>query len=90
MEPWEILISSYGLVLSPMIGIRMLIKRFNGSFKSYSGMFFYLLVGIVNIGLTIFTLIILPGDSWLRFLAILILLFYLGVFGAPQIQRDLK
>lgn len=80
MDIWDTLIIIYGLVISPIMGVRYLKWRVNGGIKSFRDMLVYLVIGFGNGAATFFTIFLLPEGSWLIYPAALIVLFYIVVY----------
>lgn len=81
MSVWDYILVSYGLVIAPLAGIRLIMWRAKGGIKSFREMLIYLLAGIINIGATFFTILILPEGNWLQHLAIVIFILSVCAYG---------
>jgi hypothetical protein len=90
MDIWDTLIATYGLIISPIAGIRLVKLRMDTGLKRGKDMLFYLLFGFTNMAITYYTIMILPEGHWLTWWAGLILLFYLCVYGATQYQYPIR
>ena len=65
MDIYEIIIATYGLVVSPIAGIRLFKLRLKTQLKSAKDFLTYLVVGIVNASITLYTVTLLPEKSLL-------------------------
>lgn len=90
MNNWEVFIIAYGLIISPIMGVRFLKWRVNGGVKTFKDMLIYLLVGFGNAASTFFALIFLPEGSWLTYPAMLILLLYVSAYAYTQVNVNMR
>jgi hypothetical protein len=84
MDIWDIFIAFYGLVISPIAGVRLVKLRWDTGLKRGKDMLFYLLFGLTNLAITFYTTTILPEGHWLNWWAGAIILFYICVYGATR------
>ena len=52
MDIWDTLIATYGLIISPIAGIRLVKLRMDTGLKRGKDMLFYLLFGFTNMAIT--------------------------------------
>lgn len=89
MDIWQIFIAIYGLSISPFSGICLVKWRMKGGLKTGKYLFLYLLIGFFNMGVTLFTLFILPeGYELLSVWAYLILFLYVVTYGVHPLTID--
>jgi len=86
MDNWDVFIITYGLLISPIMGVRFLKWRVNGGVKTMKDMLIYLIVGFGNGASTFFAIILLPEGSWLIYPAALILVLYVSAYAYTQVN----
>ena len=88
MDIYEILIATYGLAISPISGIYFFKLRLKTGLKKAKDFWGYLLFGIINVSITIYTVTLLPEESLLTYWGGVIIILYIFGYGqSPYIQR---
>jgi len=89
MDIWELLIATYGLIASPISGVYFFKLRLKTGLKRAKDFWGYFLFGIVNVGITIYTVTVLPEGSWLTYWGYLIIFLYFIAYGQSPYAKHI-
>lgn len=89
MNILELITATYGLVISPIVGFRLVKWRVYGGVSSFGKFILYLFVGLTNAAAIVLTFLVLPEGSWLKLLAMVILILFIGAYSYTQVDVNM-
>ena len=85
MDIWDMLIVIYGLVISPIAGVRLVKMRWKTDLKEAKSFWIYLLYGLTILAITMYSTYLVMGHYPVLIIWGYIVIFgYIVVYGAPK------